>query len=707
MSRLVRIVVALSVLAACAQDKQTVENTDNQSPSNPTGTIVGRVTSLRTGQPLAGVTVTVPATGGLRSTTTDSSGAYSLGGLVAGATYEVRFALANHVTGLGAASIPSTAGDFPSNGIAQLDVALAQANATLNGHVYARDGAPAQGVVLTADLRAQGFDFVASATTDAQGAYALIGLPGAPTGLSLDVVAQPWDQNGDGLADYDALTKTTTTYPAATSLLDFDLRLAAADLLLLASNVDSGSAAPDVHVRLTFNRQLDPTLTTVTLRDQTASRFVAVTTALDATAKILTVAPAGGATLSAYHTYVVAVNGVATNGAPCSVSRTFSVDVAVPLLAAVEGLTVTPATADYDTRAFTLSWTSNANASGYQIWARDTNKNPSWLLLDTVANSFTPSATETLPGSFDYYGFDGIQTPLAAGVGVDFAVVAVNATGDAPSPTTAAPVRRIDTVLPTVVSAPLSGNADNSGGSAPRTITLTLNFSEYMDPTSVPSIVLPVSGEAATFAWSATNKKSGAYTIAIPAYTDGRGRYLVLSAKDTSGNVMTPWSALLTGTVQLVVNGGFETGDPSGWTTTYTGTATAPIASSAYAATGTWSARVGNTTGSAQTGTSALYQLVTLPTGYASIVASASYRPYTNYPYPGWDTSSCLIQNSAGTVTLATIFTTYANSSSFTTSSVNIAPLAGQTVRVTCQTIQKGLDVTGMYLDDVSIVASP
>ena len=82
-----------------------------------------------------------------------------------------------------------------------------------------------------------------------------------------------------------------------------------------------------------------------------------------------------------------------------------------------------------------------------------------------------------------------------------------------------------------------------------------------------------------------------------------------------------------------------------------TGTATAPIATSAVSATGTWSARIGNATASAQAGVSQLVQTVTLPVGYTSLVASVAYRPYSNYPYSGWDTSSCVIQNAAGTLT--------------------------------------------------------
>lgn len=705
MNRFVMSAAALTILAACTQDKQAVES--SQSPSDPTGTVVGVVTSSRTGLPLAGVTVTAPSAGGLRSATTAANGAYSLGGLVAGATYEVRFAAAGHVTALGFASIPNAAGDYPTNGVAQLDVALAQANATVSGHVFARDGLPAQGVVLMVDLRSRGFDLVATATTDAQGAYSLTGLPGAPTGLSVGVVAQPWDADADGFADYDALSRSAVTYPAAPSLLDFDLRLAAADLLLLTSNVESGTMAPTDPIRLSFNRELDLGLTHVTLYDSTASRYVAVTTSADSTSRILTVVPSGGTALAVLHSYTLTAYGVATTGATLTATRSFQTDVAVALLPAVTGLIVNPASADFDTATFNLTWDLSAAASGYQVWVRDTSRNPSWLLTNTVPNSFTPSATVTLPATFDYYQFDGIRTPFAFDAAVDFAVVAVNAAGEAPLPSTAVPVQRTDTVAPVVDGAVQGGGtADNTGGGTARTITLTLTFSEYMDRSVTPTIALPVAGETATFAWNALGTV-GVFTITIPASTDGRGRYTVTGGLDTSGNAMTAGTGMLSGSVQLVTNGGFEAGALTGWTPGFTGTATAPVATSAVAATGAWSAQLGNASGMAQSGNSTLYQTVTLPVGFSSIVASASYRPYSNYPYPGWDTSSCIVQNSTGTATLATIFTTYANSLSFATASVNLTSLGGQTVRVTCQTSQKGLDVTGMYLDDVSILATP
>ncbi len=538
--------VAFAVIA-CSQGKQTVDDTTTrtQTPSQPTGSIVGVVTSLRTGAPLQGVTVSIPGPGGvLLSDTTDASGAYALGGVVAGATYVIRFAATTYVARFESATIPDTAGDYPSNGIVQVDVALAQSNATLTGHVVARDGAPAQGVIVMADLRERGFDLVATATTDAQGAYVLTGLPGGPTGLLVDVVAQPWDANGDGLVDYDALSRTAVTYPAATSLLDLDLRAAAADLLLLTSNLESGVLAANTAMQLTFNRALDASLTVASLYDSSAAKSVAVTVSLDSTGKILGIVPAGGTALAAFHSYTLTVDALATNGDPLVVSRTFTADVPASLLPAVTGLAVTPANADFDTASFTLSWNASANASGYQVWVRDTNRNPSYLLVKTLGSSPAPSTTVTLPATFDWYSADALQTPFAFGVGVDFAVVPVNAAGDAPLPSAVTPVHRTDAVAPPVDQAAQTGNADNSAGGTARTITLALTFGEYMnqDPAFVPTIVLPDPSMTATFRWDPSTTYGttvGRFSITVPPSIDGHGTYTVSGAKDSSGNTMT------------------------------------------------------------------------------------------------------------------------------------------------------------------------
>jgi hypothetical protein len=523
---------------------------NTQQPSNPTGSITGTVTDLRTGTPLAGVTVSALAAGdsGVArvTATTEATGAYALRGLPAGATYRVRFTKDNFVARFGSATIPNATGMFPQgNAEAELNMPLAASDAAIAGRVLAGGAAPAVGAVVGVDLRAMGFDLVTQATVAADGTYRITGLPGAPTGLMLMMVTQPWDANSDGLVDYDTVTVPVQTFPGSTARVDVDLRSAAGDLVLLYSDIDDGIHPPNQPIDLTFNRPIR--VDSVTLLDVTSTFNVAVVATLDAAGTALRVTTAGGTALSLGSTYRLDVTATTATGISRTFRRSFQATTTTSPLPAVQGLTLTPVDANYDTTAFQLAWTAIPGAAGYRIYARDTLSNPTYLLLSTVGSSPAPATSLTLPTSFDVFTADGLQTPFAFGTRVDVAVVATDAVGNAASPDTAAPVSRADTMKPSVVSADVSGNANNTSGSSPRTITLRVRWSEYLHPTrSNIAIQLPHPALTSTFLLDPT-AQSGTFTIVIPAGVNGAGAYTVTGAVDTSGNVMDPYAGTLTG----------------------------------------------------------------------------------------------------------------------------------------------------------------
>lgn len=708
MYRLGALAAAMLTLTACFPDEITNTNSETQNPSSPTGTVIGVINSGVTGGPLAGVTVSVQTAAGTFATaTTSANGTYSVGGLTAGNTYNVKFSATGYVPMFDSATIPSAAGDFPANGVVTVNAVMAANTGTLSGTVRAVDGAPAAGVDVLVDLHGYGYDLQKIATTDLSGAYSFTGLPAQPWGVTVPVATTAWDVDADGVADYGVYETSAKLFPDLTTVLDFNITSAAVALADVTTNMESGELATTSSMQITFNRELDLTRTTATLTDNTASRTVAVDLTVDAaTGTILTISPNDGTALGAFHTYSLAVTAYAPNGSSHAVNKYFQAVTSAPLLGPVAGLAVTPLAnaVDYNRTTFSLTWAMVDGASGYQIWVRDNFGNPAWVRVTTASQSFSPSANITLPGSFDYFSWDGYTTPFLWGTDVEFAVVAVNAAGEAPLPDTATPVSRSDLVAPTTTLS-LSGFLDNRGNSSSRTVTLTAPFSEFMDTDVAPAVPLavPLASITYTYVWSA-DARTLTYSIVIPAGVNGAGTYTVAGWKDTSGNTMT--SASVT---ELILNGSFETSSTAltGWTTgiSAAATTTAPsIITSSYG--GAYAARLGNTgTTTAQAGTSWMYYPVTLPAGAKSITLSGAYRIQSSIYYY-YDDVSCSLQDGAGGA-LTTLWDPYFyySMSSYSTFSAGISTsYGGQAARVYCQVYQSGPYATGAYMDNLSLI---
>jgi hypothetical protein len=540
-----------AVVVGCGDNARPPAGDDGGPPDTiapPLGaTIVGTVTDLADGAALRGARVwtVVPAPSGAAvvADATDDRGAYALTGLPAAGTYRLTFAAEGHVDRLVDVTVPG-AGTALADTVITQDVALAAADAALAGAVTGYHGAPAAGAVLLVDLRGAGFDLVAQATAAADGTYVLPGLPGAPAGLRCTLAVLPYDADGDGIVDYGPGTLAATTYPATTTRLDVDLRPFAVPLALLDSDLEQGThpAAPPLALR--FNLPPDAATTTATLVDLDLGLAVGATVALQGVR--LTVDTASGTPLAEGHEYELGVDARAGNGTALVVTRRFQVvSGPVTTLPPVAGLVVSPAAADCATVDFTLDFAAVPGAAGYQIFARDSAHNPSFLLVATAGSATAPHVPVTLPAAFDLYSADALQTPFADHTRVDFAVVPVDIYGHVGDPNTAAVVSRTDGVRPTVIGATPDGSADNLSGATAATVALDVDFSELLDPAlSNVAIALPVVGMSAGFVLDAA-LLSGRFTITVPPLTDGRGAYSITGAVDTSGNVMLPHAGAL------------------------------------------------------------------------------------------------------------------------------------------------------------------
>lgn len=705
MTRTWTLLAVAALLAAC-KDGKTEVVTPPAVPATITGSIVGRITDRGTGAPIAGVTVSALTPSGPAVAMSDAEGNYVLGGLPAGATHQLRFSCLGYVPMTQDVPLAGLGGNITQdNPMATANMEMASSSAALEGTVRA-GGVPAVGAVVLLDLRANGYDLVATTITDAVGHYRLDGLP-ALTGALLTNLVQPWDSDGDGVAEWVAASAPVALFSGIATVVDVALSptpgAVAPSFHLVSSDLTTGVHAPDAPMHLVYDRPLDAVSTLADVYDQTTYRDVALAWQVTGDGTSLIVAPVGAAPLAAGHSYRMQVTAVALDGSMTTSYFYFSATSGGTPPGPVTGLTAQPAAADAETRTFTLRWNGVAGADRYEIWIRDTHANPMFTLLTTVGTAPAPAASVTLPTDFDWYSADGLSTPFLWRTAVDFAVVAVGVAGASGGVTSATPLRIVDAVPPTVISAAQDGSADATGGGA-RIVSLSLGFSEYLDPSSHATIALPTGSATATVAID-PGLRQATVSVSVPAGVDATGVVTISGLTDTSGNAMVPYARRLTRRILLTANGDFEAGSLAGWTTYVSGTASPPTWIATPAATGSGAVRIGADSTTPQSGYSRIYQDVVVPAGALSLVATVSTRGFTTAP-SAYDDLECGLYTTGGSLISSLLDTYVTTTSTFATASRSgIAAAPGTTIRVQCQVYEWSSYASRGYVDDLALWA--
>ncbi len=692
--------LAALALASCSQ-KQTTDDhqTVVQDPSFAVGSIVGRVTSSRTGLPLAGIAVSTVQPSGTVSTATDANGAYALNGLSAGALYEVRFGATGYVSRFDYARIPDQFGSsggnvYPrGNGVVELDMQMSQGDATVEGIVIQKDAQPAPGAIVAVDLSASGYDFIAQATAGANGAYSITGLPGEPTGLPIKIVSYPYSSTGDAVPEYGSVTVNASTYPGTTTRANVDLRIGALGLMLVYSDVDSGVHTLTPSLSFTFNNTLNLTGTSASLTDTTVWQTMPTLLSLDATGAVLTVRTVGAAPLVDQHNYQVSITAMGANGKQTGIVKSFLASgSAFTVPAPVTNLAITsPVNVDYNTTRLGLSWSASTGAASYNVYARDNNRNPGYVLVGTTTTS--TATTVTLPSFFDSLAGDGVQTPFGSGTIVTLVVVPIDAYGASGDFLIQSSITVADTTPPTVRSVSPSSSVDNSLSATPKPVTLTIWFSEQMNKTVVPTVTLPFTSTTTPIWTWGLNGTTATYDVTIPGSTNGSGQITISGGTDTSNHALTTYTGQIA-VINVIANGGFETGTLSSWTTA--GLAT--VSTSPYS--GASAAQLGSSTPAVLT--SSISQTFTVPTG-ASTLSFFYKNVCLDTVWFDWATAT--LRDNVTAIGTPVLDPVCSNTGTWQQASVSVASMVGHSVTLTIQNRDDGAigDPTYTLVDEIML----
>jgi hypothetical protein len=149
-----------------------------------------------------------------------------------------------------------------------------------------------------------------------------------------------------------------------------------------------------------------------------------------------------------------------------------------------------------------------------------------------------------------------------------------------------------------------------------------------------------------------------------------------------------------------IVNGGFETGDLSGWT--IDGIIQPPLIATNPVHAGHYSAQLGNWGGGEPLGDSSFYQNITVPDGGILYFWYWMFSQDSIY----WDWQDAYITDLSGNI-LATIFHRCDRGQTWLQQIYDMSAFAGQRVRLKFLVHQDGYgDTTAMFIDDISILTA-
>ena len=194
---------------------------------------------------------------------------------------------------------------------------------------------------------------------------------------------------------------------------------------------------------------------------------------------------------------------------------------------------------------------------------------------------------------------------------------------------------------------------------------------------------------------SVTAGASSTMTVSVGSGTTPGGYTITVTGTGASATHTTTVGLTVTTPPPGVVNGGFETGSLSGWTTS--GAFTPVISTTAH--TGSYSARLGST--SPVNGNSTLTETVPIPSGSSRL--TFWYQPHCTDTI-AYDQIQMQIRNTSG-ATLATVLNDCSNSGTWTNVSYDTSAYAGQSVVLWFNDHDDGWagDPTYFLLDDVAV----